>query len=443
MPRSRSLFERLREAAQRCQLRLGDLRQALGLEELSLALSGRPFHRRPDVASLARRRPQQPERVGGEPAGGRGEGTEQRLVVERVGDRRQQRAGVSDLLLGPVAATADHVRPQPNPLKRILVGVEVGEGPQQHDHLSAWHPGVDQLPQPRGKEAGLGEAAGRSVSVGRRHQIDALGVPAVAGGEQQLDRCALAGRGRKLRCGADPQRAVGVAEQCRAECVDGADHLGARAEVAAQLHPLGVGPRRDRSPLLAEDLEIGMAESVDRLQLVADRHQLTPRPAQRLHQAQLQAVGVLELVDHQVAETRTVGGADLTSLQQPRGEDLEVLEVDPRAPLLGGLEAGGEEPQQGRQMAVGDAALAGLGGAGDRRLDRLAVGGERLRPAVGAQRRQLVEARQLIVAALQNGQRSLQALPFRVVRLQLLERLGGGLGGAADRRRRVGRRRLG
>ena len=86
-----------------------------------------------------------------------------------------------------------------------------------------------------------------------------------------------------------------------------------------------------------------MAEAVDRLELVADDDQLAARPAQRLDQPQLQAVGVLELVDHQVAEAPAVGLADLGALQQPGGEDLQVLEVDPGAPLLGRLEAGAEK----------------------------------------------------------------------------------------------------
>ena len=107
-----------------------------------------------------------------------------------------------------------------------------------------------------------------------------------------------------------------------------------------------------------------MAEAVDRLQLVADDDQLAARPAQRLDQPQLQAVGVLELVDQQVAEAAAVGLADLGPLEQPGGEDLQVLEVDPGAALLGRLEAGREELQQLGQVAVGLAALAGLGACG-------------------------------------------------------------------------------
>ena len=56
-----------------------------------------------------RRPPQQPERVGEDAAGGGGERPEERLVVERIGDHREQTAQVVDLLLGPEAATADDV----------------------------------------------------------------------------------------------------------------------------------------------------------------------------------------------------------------------------------------------------------------------------------------------------------------------------------------------
>ena len=59
----------------------------------------------------------------------------------------EQRADVGDLLLGPVAAAADDVGPQPGAGQRVLVGVEVGEGPQQDDHLAARDPLVGELAQ--------------------------------------------------------------------------------------------------------------------------------------------------------------------------------------------------------------------------------------------------------------------------------------------------------
>ena len=103
---------------------------------------------------------QEPERVGAHAAGRRGERAEQGLVVERVGDHAEQPQHVLDLLLGPVAAPADDVGSQAGSLERLLVGVDVGEGAQQHDHLAARHAGVGQLAQALGQEAGLGDAAG-------------------------------------------------------------------------------------------------------------------------------------------------------------------------------------------------------------------------------------------------------------------------------------------
>src|SRR5215203_4526166 len=95
------------ELAQQLTLGLRDLLQALRLGNLRLADAGGALHRGPDVAALAGGAPQQPERVRRDPAGGGGEGAEEGVVVERVGDHGQQRADVCDLLLGPVATAAD------------------------------------------------------------------------------------------------------------------------------------------------------------------------------------------------------------------------------------------------------------------------------------------------------------------------------------------------
>ena len=108
------------------------------------ARRARPRRRRRPARPPARRGAARPPRArssqsvsGATPQAGEARAPKQRLVVERVGDRRQQRADVGDLLLGPVAAAADHVGTQAGPLERVLVGVEVGEGAQQHDHLAA------------------------------------------------------------------------------------------------------------------------------------------------------------------------------------------------------------------------------------------------------------------------------------------------------------------
>ena len=133
------------------------------------------------LAAPARGGAQQPERVGRHPAGGRGQRSQQRLVVERVGDRRQQRADVGDLLLGPVAAAADHVGAQAGPLQRVLVGVEAGEGAQQHDHRAALDALVGQLAQARGEEACLGQLVGGRAGVGRRVELDLVRRPSPRG----------------------------------------------------------------------------------------------------------------------------------------------------------------------------------------------------------------------------------------------------------------------
>ncbi len=165
-----------------------------------------PLDRRPEVAPAAGRRAQQPERVGGDPAGRRGERAEQRLVVERVGDRRQQRADVGDLLLGPVAAPADDVGAQPGALQRVLVGVEVGEGAQQHDHRRRARRPASASSRRRAarNRASASWFGGVRASVAGSSSI-ALLVPAVARGQQHLDRGPLAGGGVGAR-GAAPTR---------------------------------------------------------------------------------------------------------------------------------------------------------------------------------------------------------------------------------------------
>ncbi len=91
--------EGLGEGAQQRPLLRGDRFEPLRVGEIIAAPARHSLDRRPDVTAGSGRRPQQPERVRGDAAGGRREGAEDGLVVERVGDRRQQRADVGDLLL--------------------------------------------------------------------------------------------------------------------------------------------------------------------------------------------------------------------------------------------------------------------------------------------------------------------------------------------------------
>ena len=62
------------------------------------------------------------------------------MVVERIGDHAEDASRVVDLLLRPVAATADDVGRQPRALQLLLVRGDVREGAQQHDHVARGDP---------------------------------------------------------------------------------------------------------------------------------------------------------------------------------------------------------------------------------------------------------------------------------------------------------------
>ncbi len=118
-----------------------------------------------------------------------------------------------------------------------------------------------------------------------------------------------------------------------------------------------------RCVVAAEDLDVRVAEAVDRLALVADAEEVVAR--EQLQQLVLERVGVLELVHEHVREALAVARAQRpVGAQQVAREQLEVLEVEPRAAALGGLVALAEQRQQVAQqrvveeLAVGEAELA-------------------------------------------------------------------------------------
>jgi hypothetical protein len=79
---------------------------------------------------------------------------------------------------------------------------------------------------------------------------------------------------------------------------------------------------------LAEDADVGVAEAVDRLELVADVEDLGFGSAQEIDEIALQLVRVLELVDHDRAEAQRLAFADrLVLLQQVARAQLQILEV--------------------------------------------------------------------------------------------------------------------
>ena len=141
-------------------------------------------------------------------------------------------------------------------------------------------------------------------------------------GDEQLDRRAEDGIGKFPRgC----ERLELVAEVTAEQVVDDGEHLRPRAVVHRQRqHALAGG----RAPL-AEDLDVGVPEPVDRLELVADDETLGPCTGDQVDQLALEPVRVLELVHHDRAEAPLLLRADrLVVAQQVAVEQLEVLEVE-------------------------------------------------------------------------------------------------------------------
>ena len=113
--------------------------------------------------------------------------------------------------------------------------------------------------------------------------------------------------------------------------VEDVEQLLARAEVRRQ-RPHALLAERDAA--LAEDRHVGVAEAVDRLELVADGEQVVA--LERLEHVELQAVGVLELVDHDQREALRPAPPVLgIGREQVAHAELEVLEVQARALRLG------------------------------------------------------------------------------------------------------------
>jgi hypothetical protein len=90
---------------------------------------------------------------------------------------------------------------------------------------------------------------------------------------------------------------------------------------------------RARRAALPEDLDIGVAEAVDGLKLVADEEDLVTR--HQVDKLALKAVRILELVHENRAEAPARVVADLlVQLQKGAGMQLQVLEVERRLACL-------------------------------------------------------------------------------------------------------------
>ena len=209
-------------------------------------------------STLARRSSQRAS--GLTPFAGTGERAEQHLVVERVGDRLEQPQEVLDLLLRPVAAAADDVGVEAGALERLLVGVDVGERPQQDDDLAGPRLArVDDLAQPPRDDPRLGDELRLALRRRRLEQLLVL-LPSrsssprrgsatnqqtfrpflgfASGTNNQRSahpRLRLRGRPGQAPAGiAGGQGRVAVADHRLAHEVDGGEDLGAGAEVAGQ-----------------------------------------------------------------------------------------------------------------------------------------------------------------------------------------------------------------
>ena len=180
----------------------------------------------------------------------------------------------------------------------------MGERAEQDDDPRGILALVHQLPQPARQAPRLRHLRSGARVVREARQLGLLGLPslAVVHGQQELHRRRtvrlIDERGERLEAG----------EQAAPDRVGRGDQPGRRPEVPGQgkRHPVGLISLLEPAVLLAVDLDVRVAEAVDRLELVADEEQARIRAAQLLDQPQLEAVRVLELVDHEVGELLAV-----------------------------------------------------------------------------------------------------------------------------------------
>ena len=127
------------------------------------------------------------------------------------------------------------------------------------------------------------------------------------------------------------ERLEHVSELLGEEVVDGCEHLGPRPVVERQREHLLGG-----IPTLAEDGHVGVAEAVDRLELVADEEEILRRAAgHEVDELTLEVVRVLELVHQDRAEAHLLAlPNDGVVAQQVAHAELEILEVERRLGVL-------------------------------------------------------------------------------------------------------------
>ena len=153
--------------------------------------------------------------------------------------------------------------------QRALVHRQVAERAQQHHDLPRLRQAAgDELRHARGEQARFGLTPRCRLGHALELVVCGKALPAAPVGEQQLHERLLP----ELRwtCGSELHEALPDAR--REDPLHGGEDRGAAAEVARE--------REARSPLaqlgvtLAEEAHVGVAEAIDRLELVADREQI-------------------------------------------------------------------------------------------------------------------------------------------------------------------------
>ncbi len=176
-----------------------------------------------------------------------------------------------------------------------LVDGGVAQRPQQNDDLSRLRLGAgDQSGDALGEQAGFGLTPGSRVGHATQIVVACPGVPAALVGQQKLDDRLLA----RVFLPGGAQGGEARAHAGREDPLDSREDHGTAAEVARQGE---AGPSLgQQSAALAKETDVGVTETVDRLQLVADREQVVA--IQGRQHLELARVGVLELVHHQQVE---------------------------------------------------------------------------------------------------------------------------------------------
>src|ERR1700730_7633021 len=146
---------------------------------------------------------------------------------------------------------------------------------------------------------------------------------------------------------------MGVTETGGEDGVDGGEDVRMAAEVVGERE--AGATRIELGAARAEEIDIGVREAVDGLELVADGEEVLA--LQGAKNGELARVGVLELVDHQQLETLRPGRAHIGALvQESAGEQLEVVEVESATLALGGGVALGEPTQERVEQRAGTGA---------------------------------------------------------------------------------------